>query len=212
MNSHGAWSIREIEGPAGPLEVRVDEPAVSPRAAVIIGHPHPSHGGTMHNKVVYRAAKAFQSIGCAVLRFNFRGVGQSAGAFDDGRGERDDFKAGLSWIANRYQNLPLWSAGFSFGAWVALSVGAVDQRVSLLLGIAPPTHFDFTDFQSSRKAKFLIHGESDELVAVQDIWKLYGRLEEPKELVVIDAADHLFSGRVAEVGDAIVDLLEDYES
>ena len=212
MNSHGAWSIREIEGPAGPLEVRVDEPAVSPRAAVVIGHPHPSHGGTMHNKVVYRAAKAFQSIGCAVLRFNFRGVGQSAGAFDDGRGERDDFKAGLSWIANRHQNLPLWSAGFSFGAWVALSVGAADQRVSLLLGIAPPTHFDFTDFQSSRKAKFLIHGESDELVAVQDIWKLYGRLEEPKELVVIDAADHLFNGRVAEVGDAIVDLLEDYES
>ena len=84
--------------------------------------------------------------------------------------------------------------------------------MSLLLGIAPPTHFNFTDFQSSRKAKFLIHGESDELVAVQEIWQLYGRLEEPKELVVIDAADHLFSGRVAEVGDAIVDLLEDYES
>ena len=212
MSSHGAWSIREIAGPAGPLEVRVDEPAVSPRAAVVIGHPHPSHGGTMHNKVVYRAAKSFQSIGCAVLRFNFRGVGQSAGTFDDGRGERDDFRAGLSWMANRHQDLPLWSAGFSFGAWVALSVGAVDPRVSLLLGIAPQTHFDFTDLQSSRKAKFLIHGESDELVAVQDIWKLYGRLEEPKELVVIDAADHLFSGRVAEVGDAIVDLLEDYES
>ncbi len=211
MSSQSAWSVREIAGPAGQLEVRVDEPPASPRAAVVIGHPHPSHGGTMHNEVVYRAAKAFRSIGCAVLRFNFRGVGRSAGTFDDGRGEQDDFGAGLSWFAERHQGLPLWSAGFSFGAWIALSVGAVDQKVSLLLGIAPPTHYDLTAFQTSRKAKFLIHGESDELVAMQDIWKLYGELEEPKELVVIDAADHLFSGRVSEVGDAIVDLLEDYK-
>ena len=211
MSVEATWSIREIAGPAGQLEVRVDEPPIAPRAAVVIGHPHPQHGGTMHNKVVYRAAKAFQSIGCAVMRFNFRGVGRSAGSFDDGEGEQQDFRAGLSWFAARYQDLPLWSAGFSFGAWIALSVGATDPRVSLLLGIAPPTHYDLTGFQTSRKAKFLIHGESDELVALQDIWMLYGKLEEPKELVVIDAADHLFSGHVSEVGDAIVDLLEDYE-
>ncbi len=211
MSSQGAWSIREIAGPAGQLEVRVDEPPASPRAAVVIGHSHPRHGGTMHDNVVHRAAKAFQSIGCAVLRFNFLGVGLSTGTFDDGRGEKDDFRAGLSWFAERHQDLPLWSAGFSFGAWIAVSVGAIDRRVSLMLGIAPPTHYDLTAFRPRRTAKFLVHGEADELVAVQDIWTLYDQLKEPKELVVIAAADHFFSGRVSEVGDAIVDLLEDYQ-
>ena len=211
MNVEATWSIREIVGPVGQLEVRVDEPSTTPKAAVVIGAPHPQHGGTMHNKVVYRTAKAFLSIGCAVMRLNFRGVGLSAGGFDDGQGEQDDFRTGLSWFAARYPDVPLWAAGFSFGAWIALNVGASDPRVSLLLGIALPTNHDLTAFRTSRKAKFLIHGESDDLIALQDIWMLYGKLEEPKELIVIDAADHLFSGRVSEVGDVIVDLLEDYE-
>ncbi len=164
----------------------------------------------MHNKVVYRTAKALRRLGCAVARFNFRGVGRSEGSFDEGRGETDDFSATLDWMAERYPETPLWTAGFSFGAWIALNVGAADTRVSLLLGIAPPTSRELDAFRQSAKPKFLIHGEGDDVVPVQDIRKLYGQLEEPKDLVVIDAANHLFDGRVSEVGDAIVDLLGDY--
>ena len=210
MSAATTHTVREIQGPAGRLEALLDTPHGSPRAAVVVGHPHPQHGGTMHNKVVYRTSKALREAGCAVLRFNFRGVGTSVGEFDEGLGEADDFRAGLNFVAERYPNIPVWAAGFSFGAWVALTVGARDPRVTLLLGIAPPTHYDLDAFRQSDKAKFLILGESDELVAVQDIWKLYGELKEPKELVVIDTADHLFSGKVSEVGDAIVDLLGDY--
>lgn len=211
MSRPNDWSVREIPGPAGRLEARFESPDTDrPRAAVVVGHPHPQHGGTMHNKVVHRTAKAFRQLGCAVLRFNFRGVGGSDGSFDEGRGERQDLVAGLDWLTDRYSDVPLWTAGFSFGAWIALTVGAIDPRVRLLLGIAPPTRYELSEFRASTKPKFLIHGESDALVPLPDIWKLYGELEEPKELVVIDAADHLFDGRASEVGDAVVDLLGDY--
>ena len=211
MNDSRPWATRAIDGPAGRLEVLLDIPAASPRAVAVLAHPHPQHGGTMHNKVVYRSAKTLSQIGCATLRFNFRGVGNSDGLYDEGRGEADDFRAAIEWMHGRYPDLNIWSAGFSFGAWIALTVGVADPRVSLLLGIAPPTNYDFTDFRRSTTPKFLIHGEADELFPLQDIWQLYGDLEEPKELVVIDAADHLFDGKVSEVGDAIEDLLGDFE-
>ena len=203
--------IREIAGPAGRLEILLDETESAPRAAVVFAHPHPRYGGTMHNKVVYQGAKALNGIGCAVLRFNFRGTGTSAGTFDDGRGEMDDFRAGLDFVADRYSGVETWAAGFSFGAWVALTVGAVDARVSLLLGIAPPTErYDFADVRRSPKPKFFIHGERDEVAPLKAMRGFYAHLVEPKELVVIDAADHLFDGKVGEVGDAIEDLLGDY--
>jgi len=209
--------LREIQGPAGRLEVLLEQPALppgaTPRAAVVFAHPHPLHGGTMHTKAVYRATKALGRIGCAVLRFNFRGVGRSEGKWDEGRGERDDFRAALDFMAARYPNVELWAAGFSFGAWVALTVGAVDERVSLLLGIAPAvTSYDFSVLETSTKPKFFIHGERDELIPLQAMWRFYGRLPEPKELVVIDAANHLFDGLVLEVGDAVEDLLADYRT
>jgi len=166
----------------------------------------------MHNKVVYRSAKTLSQIGCATLRFNFRGVGKSDGSYDEGRGEADDFRAAIDWMTRQYPDLEVWAGGFSFGAWVALTVGAAESSVSLLLGIAPPTHYDLQDFRASTKPKFLIHGEADELIPVQDMWRLYGELEEPKELVVIDGADHLFDGKVSEVCDAIADLLGDFET
>src|SRR4051812_19068273 len=144
--------LREIAGPAGRLEALLDEPATgrgvtgdgllaagpgsAPRAAVVVAHPHTGYGGTMHTKAVYQAAKALSRIGCAVLRFNFRGAGASAGAFSDGPGEMADFRAALDVMAARYPGRPLWSAGMSFGAWVGLSVGAEDPRVSTLIGIA----------------------------------------------------------------------------
>ena len=212
MSDPQAWATRAIDGPAGRLEVLLDVPASSPRAVAIVAHPHPQQGGTMHNKVVYRSAKTLSQIGCATLRFNFRGVGKSGGIYDEGRGEADDFLSAIDWMHGRYPDLDVWAAGFSFGAWIALTVGATYPRVSLVLGIAPPTHYDLTVFRRSTKPKFLIHGEADELFPLQDVWQLYGELDEPKELVVIDAADHLFDGKVSEVGDAIEGLLGDFET
>jgi alpha/beta superfamily hydrolase len=221
--------IHHIAGPAGRLEALLDEPAscsstgvaaderaatsvspLRPRAAVVVAHPHPLYGGTMHNKVVVRAAKAFCRLGCAVLRFNFRGVGTSEGVFDDGPGELADFRRGLDFMAGRYPGADLWAAGVSFGAWTALSCGADDDRVSTLVGIALPVEgYDPSAVRTSTKAKYLIHGERDEICPLRAVRILYQQMPEPKELVVIDAADHLFDGHVLEVGDAIIDLLEE---
>jgi alpha/beta superfamily hydrolase len=217
----------EVEGPAGRLEALLDEPAPSRgvgqdglleagradglRAAVVLGHPHPQYGGTMHTKAVYQAAKALARIGCAVLRFNFRGVGASDGAFDEGRGEHDDFRAALDFMAGRYAGRPLWAGGMSFGAWVGLETGAADPRVSALIGIAMPIRrYDWAAVRDSPKAKFFIHGDRDEISPLEEVRELYARAAEPKELVVIDAADHLFDGKTSEVGDAIEDLLGDW--
>jgi uncharacterized protein len=217
--------IHHIVGPAGRLEALVDNPAslcttgepkpdapsavaTPPRAAVVIAHPHPLHGGTMHSKVVFQAAKAFCRLGCAVLRFNFRGAGASEGKFDEGRGERDDFRAALDFMAARFPGAELWAAGMSFGAWIAMTVGAEDPRVSNLVGIATPFElYDFAAVGSSPKPKFLIHGERDELCSLKGVRRFYAHAAEPKELVVIDAANHLFDGHVTEVSEAIEDLL-----
>ena len=215
-------TITDLTGPAGALEALLDEPsspaaAETPRAAVVFAHPHPQHGGTMHTKVVYQGAKALARIGCAVLRFNFRGVGRSAGTFDRGEGEVDDFRAALDYLQARYPGTPLWAAGFSFGAWVALETGADDDRVTTLIGIAPPVvtsvsgmDYTFPNTLASTKPKFFVQGESDEVCPVQGMWAFYGQLHEPKELALIDGANHLFEGQTAEVGEALEDLLADF--
>jgi len=218
-------TVTDLVGPAGALEALLDGPDrpdgnTGPiEAAVVFAHPHPQFGGTMHTKAVYRGAKGLTRIGCAVLRFNFRGVGRSQGTFDQGDGEKEDFKAALDYIARRYPDAPLWAAGFSFGAWVALEVGAEDQRVSVLIGVAPPVatsisghNYTFENTLASTKPKFFVQGEADEICPLEGMWAFYGKLQEPKELVVIDAADHLFEGRAHEVGDALEDLLSDFQS
>jgi alpha/beta superfamily hydrolase len=207
-------TIHDLSGPAGKLEALLDTPDVAPRAAVVFAHPLPTHGGTMHTKAVYQGAKGLVRTGCAVLRFNFRGVGQSAGTFDAGAGEKGDFTAALDYMEATHPGLPLWAAGFSFGSWIALETGAVDPRVKALIGIAPPvtrTGYDFSNTRASTKPKFFVHGEADEICPIQDMWKFYGALQEPKELVVIDMADHLFDGHTTEVGEALEDLLKDFD-
>src|SRR5262245_4426077 len=209
--------IREIQGPAGRLEALLEPPVLAGgmpvRAAVVFAHPLPTEGGTMHTKVVFRAAKALASLGCGVLRFNFRGVGVSEGEWDEGPGEIADYRAALDAMASLYPQTELWAAGFSFGSYVALTVGATDDRVRLLLGIAPPVdRYDFSAVRASTKPKFLIQAERDELCPLKRTYEFYGQLAEPKELVVIDGADHLFDGKVSEVADAIVDLLADYKT
>jgi len=108
--------VREIPGAVGPLECLIDRPQTPPRAAVVFAHPLPIEGGTMHTKVVYQSAKALAEIGCVVLRFNFRGVGRSAGAWDEGRGEMDDYRTAVDYLASVHPGLELWAAGFSFGS------------------------------------------------------------------------------------------------
>jgi alpha/beta superfamily hydrolase len=203
-----------LPGPAGALEGLIHASAAGePRSIAVLAHPLPTAGGTMHTKALFHAARALARIGCPVLRFNFRGVGLSAGTFDEGRGERDDFRAALDFMTARYSGVTrVWAAGMSFGAWVAMTAGAQDPRVLTLIGIAPPVnHYDFSPVVAAAKSTFLIHGEFDELVPVKEVRKFYGRLSEPKELVVIDSADHLFDGKVAEVGEAVEDLLQDYD-
>ena len=217
-----------IPGPAGRLEALVDDPAslcttadparmaaVSkhrdtppPTAVVIVGHPHPLHGGTMHTKAVFQAAKAFCRLGCAVVRFNFRGVGASEGTYAEGKGELDDFRAVMDFAAKRYAPVPLWAAGVSFGSWVAMTAGALDSRVERLVGLALPSQlFDFSTVRDSPKPKFFIHGEYDQVCPLKSVRELYARCAEPKELVVIDGSDHLFDGRLDEVAQTIEDLL-----
>jgi alpha/beta superfamily hydrolase len=217
-------TVTDLTGPVGRLEALLDlptsasdAPEPSIHAAVVFAHPHPQFGGTMHTKVMYQGAKGLARIGCAVLRFNFRGVAGSAGTFDQGEGEKADFRAALDYMSGRYPGRPLWAAGFSFGAWVALEVGALDDRVSVLIGIAPPVasstsgmEYEFGATLESEKPKFLVQGEADELCPLEALWRFYSRLKEPKDLVVIDAADHLFEGKTQEVGEALEDLLEGF--
>jgi uncharacterized protein len=215
-------SIHDLTGPAGSLEALLDEPSSSSgaegiRAAVVFAHPHPQYGGTMHTKAVFQGTKGLTRVGCLVLRFNFRGVGASAGVFDKGDGEIEDYRAALGYMAAKYPGARLWAAGFSFGAWVALETGAEDERVSALIGIAPPvmTSVSGMDYQfpktlASTKAKFFVQGEEDEVCPLEGLRAFYAKLEEPKELVVIEGADHLFEGKTMEVGEALEELLGDY--
>ena len=219
--------LREIAGPAGRLEALLDEPpsergighdgllaTAHPsgvRAAVVFAHPHTEYGGTMHTRVVYHTAKALSRIGCAVLRFNFRGAGASEGTFTNGPGEMDDFRAGLDFMRTEYPTAPLWAGGMSFGAWIGLTVGAEDPRVSTIIGIAPPINrYDFEPVARSTTPKFFIQGERDELCPLKALREFYARAAEPKELVVIDGAGHLFDGQVSDVADAIEELLGDW--
>jgi len=206
-------AVLDLKGPAGRLEALIDAPEGQPKAAVVFAHPLPTHGGTMHTKAVYQSTKGLVRANCAVLRFNFRGVGASEGSFTGGEGEKEDFRAALDYMHARYPDLPLWSAGFSFGSWIALETGAADDRVTVLIGIAPPVTregYDFSNTRQSTKAKFFIQGEADDICPLQDMWKFYSELPEPKELVIIDTADHLFDGHTTEVGEALEDLVKDF--
>ncbi len=203
--------VREIPGPLGPLEALLEEPTGIARAAVVFAHPLPTEGGTMHTKMVYQGAKGLVRAGCVVLRFNFRGVGRSPGEFDKGAGEQDDFRAAIDFMATRYPDLEIWAAGASFGSYVALTAGAADDRVCALIAVAPPVdRYDFTAVTQSPKPTFIVHGEEDELIPIKHVREFYAQLPEPKELVVIDRANHLFEGQTGEVGDALEELLGDF--
>ena len=180
----------------GQLEAILREPE-APRAAAVVCHPHPRGGGTLNNNVVYRLAKALVEGGVAALRFNFRGVGASTGSYDDGVGEEDDARAALDFLAARHPTLPLWMAGFWFGARVGLSVGARDARVGKLLGVGLAlAMFDYRFLGACNKPKAIIQASDDEYGGRAAIEAAVGEMAEPKRLWIVEGATHLFPGRL----------------
>jgi alpha/beta superfamily hydrolase len=186
----------------GQLEALLKEPAGAARGAVVVCHPHPLHGGTMHTKAVYRAAQAFNDAGLVALRFNLRGVGTSTGSHDEGVGERDDLREALDWLEAEYPDLPLLVGGFSFGSMVGLSVGADDERVVALLGLGLPVAMDRYDYSFLAEAKkpiLVVQGENDEFGAGDTVAALLSELGAHITLVRIPGTDHYFTDRLDEL-------------
>lgn len=164
----------------------------------------------MFSKVVHQAAQGFARVGCVALRFNYRGTGLSEGQFDGGLSESDDMTVLLDYLEEKYE-APLWVAGYAFGAWVAVSPAALDARVRLYLAIAPAVdEYDFSPLVDAGKPVFIVHGSDDELYPLASSRRLYGSLDEPRELAIVDGANHVFDGHTEEVGEAIEDLLLDF--
>jgi alpha/beta superfamily hydrolase len=199
-----------LEGPAGKLESVLWKPAdgVQPRFASVVCHPHPLFGGTLHNKVVYQAAKALDAQGGAVLRFNFRGTGLSEGTHDRGVGERDDVRTAMDFLAAEFPGKPLLLAGFSFGSWVGMRVGCENARVERLIGMgAPVNQSDFSYLQECAKPKLFVQGSQDQFGDVSKLDELLGELPGENKLIVVDGVDHFFTGKIEELGKAITEWM-----
>ena len=191
----------------GRLEAIIKEPHEQPpRGVALVLHPHPLGGGTMHNKVVFRAAAALNDAGLLTLRINFRGVGQSSGSHDEGRGELEDVRAGLNYLGKNYQGLPVTLCGFSFGARIGLEVGITDRRVINLISIGTPVDkYDFSFLKNCRKPILFVHGDRDEFGDVVRLKNLVGQLpsETSIELKIVAGADHFFADHLDELKHAI---------
>ena len=199
-----------IPVPHGRLEAILKEARDPARGVALVLHPHPLGGGTMHNKVVFRAAAALNEVGLTTLRFNFRGVGQSSGAHDEGRGEMEDVRAGLTYLKESYPHLPITLCGFSFGARVGLEVGVADERVANLISIGTPLgKYDFSFLAACRKPILLIHGELDEFGVASEVEAMAGRLKQitSTSVKIIAGADHFFVGHLDELKQAITEWM-----
>jgi len=195
-----------IPSPHGQLEAILKAPRGPVNGAALVLHPHPLFGGTMHNKVVFRAAAALNDAGLLALRINFRGVGQSTGEHDEGRGERDDVRAGLDYLGENYPGQEITLCGFSFGARVGLEVGSSDERVSRLISIGTPVDkYDFGFLETSRKPILFVQGDRDEFGGVERLRELVAKIAKsaPVELRVIKGAGHFFDDQLDELKAAI---------
>jgi alpha/beta superfamily hydrolase len=195
-----------LEGPAGRLEAILWTPSSAARLplAAVVCHPHPLFGGTMHNKVVYHAAKSLDALGIPVLRFNFRGAGLSAGKHDRGPGEQGDVRAALEFLSMEFPGASLLLAGFSFGSLVGLRVGCKDARVSDLIGLGIPVNSsDFSFLSQCNKPKLFVHGSNDEYGVVEKVKTLVASWPGDNHLVVVEGADHFFTGKLDQLDDAI---------
>ena len=194
-----------LSGPAGRLEALLWTSTHSnPPLAALVCHPHPLFGGTMHNKVVFQVAKTLHQLGLPVLRFNFRGAGRSEGTHDEGRGEVEDVRAALDWLAAEFPSRPLLLAGFSFGAWVGLRAGCADARVRELVGLGIPAgSSDFSYLGGCAKPKLFLQGSQDQFSARESVERLIATIPEPKHLIFIPGADHFFAGKLGAVDGAL---------
>jgi alpha/beta superfamily hydrolase len=198
-----------IDGPAGALEARIEEPVPGATAAAVgvVCHPHPLYGGTMQNKVVHTLARAMQELGVPTLRFNFRGVGHSAGTYDGGVGELDDALAACAWARRRWHCDSLWLAGFSFGSAVALQAAAA-LRPDALVTVAPPVgRIIVTPVARPACPWLIVHGDRVELVDAALVRKWAGDFAPPPRLVVLADAEHFFHGRLGELRAAVFEFL-----
>ena len=200
-------TVDDLRGPAGSLEALLNAGRADAEYAVLVCHPHPLGGGTMHNKVVYHAMKAFQSFGLPVLRFNFRGTGRSEGRHDEGRGEQDDVRAALDWLDREY-GLPILFAGFSFGANVGLRTCCAERRVVGLVGLGLPLHAEGRDYRyefltSCAQPKLFISGSRDQYGPRDQVETAVAAAAEPKQMVWIAGADHFFMGKLDQMQAAI---------
>ena len=195
----------EIAGPAGVLEAAIDASVGTAVATAVLCHPHPLQHGTMTNKVVTTVARAFARLGADAVRFNFRGVGASAGVHDDGIGERDDALAVVDWCRSRWPDRPLYLGGFSFGAAVAASIAA---RVAPrgLVTVAPPVDRLREYFVAPSCPWLLIQGEADDVVPPKPVLDWCSALAAPPKIVLLPGVGHYFHGRLAALTEAVTDM------
>jgi uncharacterized protein len=185
-----------ITGNAGRLEALLEEPEdMAPVEAALVCHPHPQHGGTMHNKVVYRLARGLRKSGCVVLRFNYRGVNLSEGDYDHGHGETDDGRSALDELQRRYPDLPLLAGGFSFGSRIVTRLAGEHTTIKRLILVGLPLNYpDREHLYQIRIPKYFVQSTNDEFGPRTEFTAFYESVPEPKHLDWIEAADHFFKG------------------
>jgi alpha/beta superfamily hydrolase len=201
-----------LKGPAGKLEALLEDPeetegeGKAPREACLVCHPHPLFGGTMHNKVVFRIARAMRRAGAVVLRFNFRGVGRSEGVHDGGEGEVEDARAALGFLRGRNPDLPYSMAGFSFGSRVILRLGCSIDPVRLVAVGFPTKPGEFDYLARCGVRKYFLQSTIDEHGPKEALEAAFQGFAEPKRLQFIDAGDHFFAGALDPLEEAIVEI------
>jgi alpha/beta superfamily hydrolase len=185
-----------LDGSAGRLEALLEEPEDgAPKEAALVCHPHPQHGGTMHNKVVYRIARGLRSTGAVVLRFNYRGVNLSEGEYAHGEGELEDARAALDYLRGRYPDLPFTLAGFSFGSRIVLRLGCEHGEARRVIAAGfPTTYKDRSFLDGCTVPKVFVQSTRDQYGPISELELLVAALPEPKRLVLVEAADHFFAG------------------
>jgi uncharacterized protein len=187
-----------LPGPAGRLEALLEEPDGEPREAALVCHPHPQHGGTMHNKVVYRIARGLRKSGAVVLRFNYRGVNLSEGEYANGEGETEDARAAVAYLRSRYPQLPFTLAGFSFGSRIALRLACAapepEKPRRVIAAGFPTVYRDRSYLEGCSIARTFVQSSHDEFGPLVDLTAMVDALPGPKRLVVIEARDHFFAG------------------
>jgi alpha/beta superfamily hydrolase len=212
-SQHGSIESFFLEGEAGKLEAVLNIGQHNAQYACVVCHPHPLFGSTMHNKVVFHAMKALNAFGFPVLRFNFRGVGTSAGKHEDGRGEIADVRVALDYLAEQF-SVPIIFAGFSFGAAIGLRAAVPHPRVAALTALGIPVNADgrkysYALLQESKKPKLLLSGGHDEFATPAQLEQIFTRAAEPKRLVTIPGADHFFAGHLEEMRTALSDWVRE---